>query len=175
MTYKAVGRSIINYPAPVWSPNLHDANYIKIQYTERSSEDRHWLSLDRHLTQKLKVKEHTELLSAPYLDRCLEPDNVCHSITTKVTPKRQMKEILFTRHLNTGEPMMIANNGKTTLHADAVNKDVKSHENNVVLDGRPPPISNSEKELTRKERWILWTPGLLHEHHQEGCKPQRLR
>ena len=24
MTYKAVGRSIINYAAPVWSPNLHD-------------------------------------------------------------------------------------------------------------------------------------------------------
>ena len=26
MTYKAVGRSIINYAAPVWSPNLHDTN-----------------------------------------------------------------------------------------------------------------------------------------------------
>ena len=30
MTYKAVGRSIINYAAPVWSPNLHDTNYRKI-------------------------------------------------------------------------------------------------------------------------------------------------
>ena len=27
MTYKAVGRAISNYAAPVWSPNLHDANY----------------------------------------------------------------------------------------------------------------------------------------------------
>ena len=26
MTYKAVDRSIINYDAPVWSPNLHDTN-----------------------------------------------------------------------------------------------------------------------------------------------------
>ena len=33
MTYKAVGRSIINYAAPVWSPNLH-TNYRKIQYTQ---------------------------------------------------------------------------------------------------------------------------------------------
>ena len=47
MTYKAVGRSIINYAAPVWSPNLHDTNYINNpMYTERGSEDRHWLSQD---------------------------------------------------------------------------------------------------------------------------------
>ena len=29
MTYKAVGRSIINYAAPVWSPNLQDTNTEK--------------------------------------------------------------------------------------------------------------------------------------------------
>ena len=27
ITYKAIGRSIINYAATVWSPNLHDTNY----------------------------------------------------------------------------------------------------------------------------------------------------
>ena len=59
-----------------------------------------------------------------------------------------------------------------SLHTDTVNKAVKSHERNVVLDGRPPPISNSEKGLTRKERStkvrILWTPGLLQEQNQDG-------
>ena len=34
-------------------------------------------------------------------------------------------------------------------------KAVKSHERNVVLDGRPPPISSSERDLTRKERSTL--------------------
>ena len=37
ITYKAVGRSIINYAAPVWSPNLHDTNYRKIQYTQNGA------------------------------------------------------------------------------------------------------------------------------------------
>ena len=37
MTYKAVGRSIINHAAPVWSPNLHDTNYRKIQYTQNEA------------------------------------------------------------------------------------------------------------------------------------------
>ena len=68
-------------------------------------------------------------------------------------PERQMKETLFTRHRNTVEPMMVKNDRKATLqalHTAAVVKAVQCHERNVVLDGRPPPISNSEKELTRK-------------------------
>ena len=35
ITYKAVSRSIINYDAPVWSPNLHDTNYSKIQCIQK--------------------------------------------------------------------------------------------------------------------------------------------
>ena len=37
MTYKAVGRSIINYDSPVWSTNLRDTNYIIIQYTQNEA------------------------------------------------------------------------------------------------------------------------------------------
>ena len=37
----------------------------------------------------LKVREHSELLSAQYFARCLEPGNVCHFITTSDTPKRR--------------------------------------------------------------------------------------
>ena len=37
MTYKAVGRSIINYAAPVWSTNLRDTNYKNIQYTQNEA------------------------------------------------------------------------------------------------------------------------------------------
>ena len=75
-----------------------------------------------------------------------------------VTPSQQMKETLYTRHRNTVEPMMVEKDRKATLqalHTDAVKKAVNSHERNVVLDGRPPPISNSEKDLTRKERTPL--------------------
>ena len=74
-----------------------------------------------------------------------------------VTPS-QMKETICTRHKNTVEPMMVQKDRKDTLHAlhtDAVNKAVKSHERNVLLDRRPLPISNSEKYLTRKERSTL--------------------
>ena len=110
MTYKAVGRSIINYAAPVWSPNLHDTNYRKIQYTQnealRIATGWHKMSSIDHLhteAEMLKVREHSELLSSQYLARCLEPENIYHPITTRAIPERQMKETLYTRHENTGK------------------------------------------------------------------------
>ena len=106
----------------------------------------------------LKVKEHSELLSAQYLARCLEPNNVNFSITTREPPKRMMKETLFTRHRSAVEPLLIANDRKTTLHAIhtmAFNQAVTSLARNVVLDDRPPAINISEKELTQKERTTL--------------------
>ena len=165
MNYKAVGRSNINYYAPVWSTNLRATNYRNIQNTQnealRIATGCHKMSSVDHLhaeAEMLKVREHSELLSAQYLAICLEPENVCHAITTRETPKRRMKETLFTRHRNTVEPMMLADNRKATLqaiHTDAVNKAVKDQKKNIVSDDLPHPISDSEKYLNRKECTIL--------------------
>ena len=108
--------------------------------------------------EMLNVREHSELLYAQYLPRCPEPENVCHSITTRATPKRQMKEILYTKHRNTVEQMIVEKDRKATLqslHTDVVTNAIKSHERNVVLDGCPSPIRNSKKDITRKERSTL--------------------
>ena len=83
---------------------------------------------------------------------------MCHPITTRATTERQMKETLYTRHRNTVELIMVQNYRKATLqalHTDAVDKAVKCHERKMVLDGRPPHISSSDKDLTRKERSTL--------------------
>ena len=131
MTYKAVGRSIINYAAPVWSPNLHDTNYKQIQCTQnealRMATGCHKMSsIDHTEAEMLKVREHSELLSAhKTISKCLEPRNVCHPITKRATPERQMKETLYTRHRDTVEPLMVKDDRKATLQAlnnDAVDK-----------------------------------------------------
>ena len=98
--------------------------------------------------EMLKVREHSELLSAHYLARCLKPGNVCHSITTRATPERQMTEPLYTRHRNTVEPKMVKMIGKLHSKHSTLMQSIR----NVVLDARPPPISSPEKNLTRKER-----------------------
>ena len=78
MTYKAVGRSIINCAAPVWSINIRDTNYRNIKYTQnqalRIATGCHKKSSVDHLhveAKMLQVREHSELLSAQYLARCL--------------------------------------------------------------------------------------------------------
>ena len=53
---------------------------------------------------------------------------------------------------------LVKNDRKATfqaLHTNEVDKAVKSHESNMVLEAWPPPISSSEKDLTRKERSTL--------------------
>ena len=58
----AVGRLIINYAAPVWSPNLHDANYRKIQYTQNEALRiaTGWLPIS-NFEKELTRKEHSTL------------------------------------------------------------------------------------------------------------------
>ena len=150
MTYKSVGRSIINYAAPVWSTNLRDTKYRNIQYTQhkalRISTGCHKMSSVDHLHAEanlLTVREHSEL-SAQYLARCLEPENVNISITPRDTPKRRLKGTLFTRHCSTVEPMMIAKDRRAKLqaiHTKAFNKAKTSQRGNVVLDDNPPLIN----------------------------------
>ena len=124
MTYKSeeVGRSIINYASPVWSTNIRGTNYINILCTQhealRIAIRCHKMSGVDHLhieAKVLKVRDHSELLAAHYLARCLEPGNVSNSITTKDSRKRWMKEALFTRHRSTIEQRMVAKDRKTTL------------------------------------------------------------
>ena len=70
--------------------------------------------------------------------------------------------------------MMLPNNRKATLkviHTDTVNTAVKDQKKNIVLDGLPHPINDSEKDLTTNQEGtchprivkirILQTPRLL--------------
>ena len=152
MTYKTVGRSIINYVVPVWNTNQNEALSISTGCHKMSSVDH--LHAEATL---LKVREHSKILSGQYLARCLEPENVNNSITTRDPPNRLMKET-FIRHRSAVEPMIIAKDRKATLqaiHTMTINQAVISLRRNAVLYDRPPLINIYEKELTRKERTTL--------------------
>ena len=108
LTYKALGRSVANYAAPVWSTHASDTSLEKIQRTQNESlriiTGSHKMSSIDHLhseTKMLLVKDHLNFLSAQYMVQCLDKENVCHHITTMDHPPREMKETLFTRHNQT--------------------------------------------------------------------------
>ena len=90
LTDNALGKSIASYAAPVWSTNASDSSFKKIQTTKnatlRTATGTHKITSIDHLHQAsltLKVKDHSDMLSAQYLVNCLEEDHVCHGITTQ--------------------------------------------------------------------------------------------
>ena len=73
MTYKALGRSIVNYAARVWGTNASDSNIGKIQRVQNEAlsiitGSHKLLSID-HIhseTEKIHVEDHLNLLSEQY-------------------------------------------------------------------------------------------------------------
>ena len=109
------------------------------------------IAMIRSIVNSFKVPD-VDVVAALYLARCLEPGNDCHSITTRETPKRRMNETLFTRHRNTVEPMMLADNRKATLqviHTDAV----------VVVD--PPILRLAVEGSDTPKKVKVAQPGVL--------------
>ena len=81
MTYNALGISIANYAAPVWCTNTSDSSFKKIQTAQnaalRTATGAHKMASIDHLHQEsltLRVKDHSDMLSAQYLVNCLEED-----------------------------------------------------------------------------------------------------
>ena len=109
LTYNALGKSIASYAAPVWSTNASDSSYKKIQTTQnaalRTAIGVHKMASIDHLHQEsltLKVKDHSDMLSAQYPVNCLEEDHVFHGITTQEPSHKPMKETLHSRHPSIG-------------------------------------------------------------------------
>ena len=88
MTYKALGRSIANYVAPVWSTNASESNNGRIQRTQNEalriitgSHKMPSIDYPHSETEMLQVEDHLNLLTAQYLVQCLDTENACHHIT----------------------------------------------------------------------------------------------
>ena len=106
MTYEALGRSIANNDAPVWSTNACESNIGKIQRAQNEAlriitgSHKMSSSIDylHSETKMLQVEDYMNLLSAQYLVQCLDTENVCHHITKMEFPPKEMRETIFTRH-----------------------------------------------------------------------------
>ena len=114
-----------------------------------------------HLHQEfltLKVKDHSDMLSAQYLVNCLEGDHVCHGITTQEPRPSPMKDTLHSRHHSTVLPRLGSNRMEShqNLHTRAVDSDIQLQGNNRVLKERPSPISDEEQRLNRRQRCTLY-------------------
>ena len=162
LTYNTLGKSIASYAAPVWSTNASDSRIKKIQTAQnatlRTATWAHKMVNIDHLHQEslmLRGKDHSDMLSAQYLVNCLVEDHVSHGIT--IQEPRPMKETLHSRHNSTvlhrrGSSMMESHQN---LHTHAVDSAIQLQGHNRVLKKRPPPISDEEQKLNRRQRCTL--------------------
>ena len=87
---------------------------------------------------------------------CLKKDHVCYVITTQDPRPRRMKETLHSRHHSTVLPRLGASRKEIfqNLHTHAVASGIQLLDNRVLKE-RPPPISDEEQRLNRRQRCIL--------------------
>ena len=109
--------------------NASDSNFKKMQTAHnaalRTAPGAPRMTSIDHLHQEsltLKVKDHSDVLSAQYCVNCLEGDHVCHGITTQEPRPRPMEEALHSRHHSTVLPRLGASSKGIfqNLHTHAV-------------------------------------------------------
>ena len=164
LTYNALGKSITSYAAPVWSTNTSDSSFNKTQTAQHAALGTatvaHRMASIDNLHQEsltLKVNDHSDILSAQYVVNCLEEGHVCHGITTQESIPRPMNETLHSRHYSTVLPRLGSSRMEShqNLHTYEVDSGIQLQGSNRVLKERPPPVSDEELRLNRRQRCTL--------------------
>ena len=82
MSYKTHVRTKLDYAAPVWNPNVKPSMIIHLQSIQNTGmrivSGSHKMASENHLhskTNMLPVKDHLNMLSAPYLASALHPNH----------------------------------------------------------------------------------------------------
>ena len=105
-------------------------------------------------TKMLLVEYQLNLLSAQYLIKCLDTENVCHHDGSSTDGN---EITLFIRHNQTVSPLL-PNTKKESLqaiHTSFMNTTRDNMTNNRLLNNRPPPMNDEEAFLTRRQRITL--------------------
>ncbi|KAL1445963.1 hypothetical protein WDU94_005493 [Cyamophila willieti] len=164
--FKSIVRPILNYAAPIWTPQLSKTNWTKLQVCQntalRTTTGCHLMSGIDHLhteTAILPAKTHNEMLSGQYLLMCHSPQHPCYDLVRQEPPPRCIRHTvqssylcniqhLVTQPLDTGQ----LKSSLQYIHTKTVNDAIARSNPNRVLGTHPPPVSLEERRLPRETR-----------------------
>ena len=168
MTYKALGRSILNYGVPVWGPFLSNTSWQELQIAQnsalRSITGCVLMSDQDHLhneTQILPVKEHSEMLSKQYMISMHQQHHPNRWQLTKPCSTRDIKKSLLHKHKKDIQvfvsPDQIIDKkqckqAQKAIHTSSVKDTINNFKASKVTNKPAPRISNDEKQLPRETR-----------------------
>ena len=163
LTYKAIGRSTLEYATPIWGPAISDTHWSNLQAVQnhalRAASGCLMMSHQDHLHQECKVmplREHSELLTKQFLARCHLPEHPGKKHLDQPPPPRQMKTTLLSHERDVKPLLPEPTSPKTykkaikNLHTSAVQKVIANQVPNKVLNRRPPEINKTELTLSRR-------------------------
>ena len=171
ITYKAIGRSIINYAAPIYTPYITDTHWNRLQRTQNTAlriitgchKMTHTEDLHRE-TNILPIKPHNALLSSQYSLTCHLQNHPNFGLTQELTAPRNKKPKVttlyrpqFQQHLDQNNNLH-PNNWKTgmkQLHTEHVQNTISTYPHNTVLNAPTPQIHKDEQHLSRNTRTTL--------------------
>ncbi len=167
LTYKSLGRSVLEYGTPVWSPIISDSNWKDLQIAQnkalRIATGCLVMSSIDHLHQETKVlpiKDHAMLLTEQYVLAMHLPGHPGQKHLDRPPPQRNMKCTAIDLKSNVRQCLPITNKpsykkGLKRLHTKVVKTCISKYSNNRVLGTRPPEVHKSELNLKRKARTSL--------------------
>ena len=164
ITYKAIGRSVLEYGAPIWSPIISDSSWNRLQTVQnqalRTATGCLAMSSIPHLHRECKmlpVKEHCVLLTKQFNAACFQNNHPGKKFISSAKPKRNLKpthlifkDAVAERFRSDTYKTVIKN-----LHTASVKETLLNYPPNKVLNAAPPVISKEETTLPRPIRTIL--------------------
>ena len=155
-TYKAVGRSLLNYAAPIWTSFLSDTQWRALQTTQNNvlriaTGCVKMTSID-HLHQEscmLIVRKHNELLTKQYLIACYLSTTNYRTVMNNPSRRIRLDFTTFksdiTHIIPTIDNLRFVREAQNSLHqtSDMIARNEHSH--NRVINRHPLPITDTER------------------------------
>ena len=167
MSYKSIGRSVLEYGNPIWSPILADNHWKNLQVVQNKAlkiaTGCHRITSMDHLHQETKVlpvKDHCQMVTKQFLLGCHAPNHPGNKHIDAIRPPRNLKPTLYQHNqevtnllpVNTKQELK---RGIKSIHTKSVRDSINNLKVNRVLQTKPPEIDQSETELNRKTRSTL--------------------
>lgn len=179
-TYQAIGRSVVNYCAPIFTPMLSNTNWKKLQTCQnmalKVATGCHKISSETHVHAECKmlpIKEHNEMLTKQFILRTQRPDQPGKvDLDSGDGPQyRHMKDTMKKKYgdyvhkiLRDTDPKIDINSELDNvtykhklrdIHKDCVKSYLANRPVNQVLNAQPEPVHADEAILTRQARTTL--------------------
>ena len=169
-TYQAIGRSILSYCCPVWTPSPKVTNWSRHQraqgYALRMSTGCLRMADVTKMhkeAREIPVRQHNELISQQFAIACHIPQHPCHQLCHRLPDDQQEQRRSLIGRFKPNIQQYLAEeplsntsykSAISSIHQDVVRTVIESSSSKLLND-RPLPIATAEQTLPRKTRSIL--------------------